>query len=375
MRVNQLLYWLSLLGVKGIGPRKAWKIHSKVSTFEEALTMTNQDWSACGLSTSQSEELHAALVLKRHYKNAERIMMGYQFVLIDDPEYPGLLRHITTPPPILFYKGQFRELTKSVAVVGTRKCTTYGKNVAFAIARLLAYGEYGVVSGLAQGIDQAAHEGALEAGGVTFAVLGSGIDYIYPRQNQLLADRILANGGAVVSEFLPWTGPERHRFPMRNRIISGLSQAVVIVEAGVRSGALITADFALEQNREVYAVPGSIFSSASAGTNALIACGAIPLIHPAAMMTEFVTPEKNMERIAHEWEAKESDTKEEVVLARHIVHELQAAPMRIEELINSLRKSGFSMKLIQTSIAQMEVSNAIQRTDDGQYVLVGNSHE
>jgi len=191
--------------------------------------------------------------------------------------YPPLLAELYDPPAELFVRGELEALSApGVAVVGARSCSAYGAQVARAIARELAAAGLVVVSGLARGVDGEAHRGALEARGKTVAVLGCGIDRDYPRSHAELARRIVASG-AVVSEYPPGVEPAPWRFPARNRIIAGLARAAVVVEARERSGALITADFALELGRDVFAVPGEITSALSAGTNDLLRQGAAPL--------------------------------------------------------------------------------------------------
>jgi DNA processing protein len=196
-----------------------------------------------------------------------------------DSGFPRLLAAIHDPPTALFLRGRGAEDTLSrpaVAVVGARSCSAYGRSVARSLGRELAAAGLVVVSGMARGIDGEAHRGALEAGGVTVAVLGCGVDRDYPAAHTELAHRICERG-LIVSEYEPGVEPAPWRFPARNRIIAGLSEAVVVVEARERSGALISADFALEEGRDVFAVPGEITSALSAGTNALLRLGAIPV--------------------------------------------------------------------------------------------------
>ena len=202
-------------------------------------------------------------------------MIEFPAVQHYSPDYPYLLGNIDDPPEQIFFAGDLTALrAPSVAVVGARRCTAEGRETARRFARHLAECGVAVVSGLAHGIDTAAHEGALAGGGATFAVLGSGVDRIYPARNATLAKRIVASGGALLSEYLPGTPPARHRFPERNRIISGLSRAVLVVEATNQSGSLITARMALEQGRDVLAVPGALSSPQSAGCLRLLREGA-----------------------------------------------------------------------------------------------------
>jgi DNA processing protein len=206
-----------------------------------------------------------------------------------DAGYPRLLAAIHDPPPAIFLRGAAEEAALSkpaVAVVGARSCSAYGRSVARSLGRELAAAGLVVVSGMARGIDGEAHRGALEAEGVTVAVLGCGVDRDYPAAHAELARRICEHG-LVVSEYEPGVEPAPWRFPARNRIIAGLSEATVVVEARERSGALITADFALEEGRDVFAVPGEITSALSAGTNALLRLGAIPVTCPADVLELF----------------------------------------------------------------------------------------
>ena len=205
--------------------------------------------------------------------------LGLRFLARSRPAFPPLLRAIHDPPPGLFLRGEadVELLTRpAVAIVGARACSAYGRQVARSLGRDLAAAGLVVVSGLARGIDSEAHRGALESNGTTAAVLGCGIDRDYPAANRELACQI-ASRGLIVSEYAPGVEPAPWRFPARNRIVAGLCAATVVVEARERSGALITADFALEEGREVFAVPGEITSALSAGANALLRLGAVPL--------------------------------------------------------------------------------------------------
>jgi DNA processing protein len=214
---------------------------------------------------------------------------GYRFLGRSAGEFPPLLRSIHDPPPGLFLRGdtELELLARpAVAVVGARACSGYGASVGRSLGRELAAAGLVVVSGLARGIDAEAHRGALEAGGPTVAVLGCGIDRDYPAAHAELARRVAA-AGLIVSEYAPGVEAAPWRFPARNRIVAGLSAATVVVEARERSGALITADLALEEGREVFAVPGEITSSLSSGTNALLKLGASPLTGPDDVLSIF----------------------------------------------------------------------------------------
>jgi DNA processing protein len=214
---------------------------------------------------------------------------GFRFLPRSSSEFPPLLRAIHDPPPGLFLRGEAHAGLlgrPSVAIVGARACSGYGASVARSLARELAAAGLVVVSGLARGIDAEAHRGALEANGLTVAVLGCGIDRDYPAAHAELARRVAA-AGLIVSEYAPGVEPAPWRFPARNRIVAGLCAATVVVEARDRSGALITADLALEEGREVFTVPGEITSALSAGTNDLLKLGASPLTSAADILSSF----------------------------------------------------------------------------------------
>lgn len=214
---------------------------------------------------------------------------GFRFLPRSSPAFPPLLRAIHDPPPGLFLRGEAEPelLTRpAIAVVGARACSGYGASVARSLARELAAAGLVVVSGLARGIDAEAHRGALETDGPTVAVLGCGIDRDYPAAHAELARRVAATG-LIVSEYAPGVEPAPWRFPARNRIVAGLCAAIAVVEARARSGALITADLALEEGREVFTVPGEITSALSAGTNDLLKLGASPLTSAADVLASF----------------------------------------------------------------------------------------
>jgi DNA processing protein len=217
-------------------------------------------------------QLQVSLDLQRELARVRAI--GAVALIWPDPDYPALLKEIPDPPPVLYVKGQFTEADGgAVAMVGTRRATVYGRDVAERLARDLASNGVTVVSGLAKGIDTHAHRGALTGGGRTIAVLGHGLDTIYPSENRRLAAEIVERG-ALVSDYALGVGPMAENFPPRNRIVSGLSAGVVVVEADHMSGALITSKFALDQGRDVFAVPGPVNAPSSRGCNRLIQDGA-----------------------------------------------------------------------------------------------------
>jgi len=266
--------WIALNMTPGVGPRAAARLLERFGSAEGVFGALRSELERMRL---RPEAVESIVLRDRHADAAaelERVreIGGAEVLALDDGAYPALLREIPDPPVTLYVRGRWRECLEApcVGVVGSRRCSTYGQNVAQSLSRELASRGVTIVSGLARGIDAAAHRGALEAGGRTAAVLGTGIDEAYPRDHRRLAEEILEKGGALVTQFPLGTPPVAENFPYRNRVISGLSLGVVVVEASENSGSLITARLALEQGREVYAVPGNITSRNSFGTNFLI---------------------------------------------------------------------------------------------------------
>ncbi len=280
---------------------------------------------------------------------------------LEDRAYPKLLKEIFDPPQILYYKGAFDENEEfNLAVVGTRKFTPYGQRVTEEITKNLAQNNLTIVSGLALGIDALAHYAALEGGGRTLAVLGSGLDRenIYPAQNRLLAERIIKEGGAIISEFPLGTAPLRFNFPQRNRIVSGMSLGTLVIEADEKSGALITARFALEQNREVFAVPGNIYSNVSRGTNFLIKEGA-KLVAKADDIIEAL----NLKQVHTFLDNKKiiPESKEEELILSFIREE----PKHVNELVRLTR---LDTSRINSTLAIMEMKGMARNLGNMQYV-------
>jgi DNA processing protein len=265
--------WVELNMTPGIGPRAAAKLLERFGSAEAVYNATRAELEQLRLSPETVDSIIARDLLARAEAELGAVKkLAGDILLLDDGVYPGPLREIYDPPIVLYVKGAWSECLEQpcIGVVGSRKCSTYGQNAAIMLARDLAQRGVTVVSGFARGIDAAAHRGALEAGGRTIAVLGTGIDEVYPRDHKQLAVEILERGGALISQFPLGTPPVSENFPYRNRIISGLSLGVVVVEAAEHSGSLITARLAIEQNREVFVVPGNITSRNSFGTNYLI---------------------------------------------------------------------------------------------------------
>jgi DNA processing protein len=265
--------WVELNMTPGIGPRAAAKLLERFGSAEAVYKATRAELEQLRLPPEAVDTIIARELQSRADAEIQAVkQLGGDILLLDDGVYPPSLREIYDPPIVLYVKGAWSDCLDQpcIGVVGSRRCSTYGQNSAIMLARDLAQRGMTVVSGFARGIDAAAHRGALDAGGRTIAVLGTGIDEVYPRDHKKLAAEILDRGGALISQFPLGTPPVSENFPYRNRIISGLSLGVVVVEAAENSGSLITARLAMEQNREVFAVPGNITSRNSFGTNYLI---------------------------------------------------------------------------------------------------------
>lgn len=329
-------YWVALNQVPELGPVSILSLIRHFGTARQAWEASPGDLEQVeGISSRVREALVAARQRIDPHRLLEQVTAcGFHTYTLADAGYPLSLKRISAPPPVLYVRGDLAACQGMswIGIVGTRKATAYGRHVAKTLAFDLAKSGMVVVSGLARGIDSAAHRGALAAGGVTAAVLGSGLDIIYPPENRDLAAEIAA-GGVLLSEFPPGTRPLSQNFPRRNRIISGLALGIVVVEAGEKSGALITADLALEQGREVFAVPGPVTSPVSVGPNRLIKQGA-RLVESAADILE----ELSLPRL---WAAEVGAADgAEIVLEpaeREVLSALAGGPVQLEALAEQVK--------------------------------------
>ena len=270
-----LLYWLALHLVPGLGTSNAVKLIRRLGSPERVFHASVSELGACGVRAAVAQSIVSGVSFEEAAAEAERVRAaGVEILPLHDPRYPAALKEIYDPPILLYARGRTELLAESkIAVVGSRRPSPYGTAVACKLSEELATAGLVIVSGMARGIDSAAHHGALRAGGATIAVLGCGVDVIYPSENKKLAAEI-ATRGLILSEFPMGSVAFPQNFPIRNRIISGLSDGVLVVEGAQYSGSLITARLALDQGREVFAVPGSIISKLSWGPNLLIKQGA-----------------------------------------------------------------------------------------------------
>jgi len=272
----QATYWLALALTPGLGPTRIKKLIEHYGTAERVFHASLTELEATGMRAVSAQSLATGKSLELAQQECVKaVEAGAKIISLSDPEYPARLKEIYDPPVILFVKGSIEVLAQpGIAMVGTRHPTPYGSGMAERLSTDLAARGLVIISGLARGIDTASHRGAVAAKGKTVAVLGTGIDVMYPKENTRLAEQIVALGGALISEFPTGTFPAPQNFPIRNRIISGMSAGVLVVEAAEYSGTRITSRCALEQNRDVYAVPGNVTNKNSWGPNTLIKQGA-----------------------------------------------------------------------------------------------------
>jgi DNA processing protein len=353
-------YWVGFNIVRGIGPTRLRALLDYFGDVERAWHAPGEELRRAGLDRRSLENLLAARAVRDLDQELEKVAaVGAHLLTWESPGYPRLLREISDPPPVLYVKGMITEEDAwAVAVVGTRRASPYGREVTRRLTTALARSGITIVSGLARGIDAEAHWATLRAGGRTIAVLGCGIDQVYPPEHRKLAEEVIAHG-ALVSDYPLGTRPEGSNFPPRNRIISGLSLGVLVTDAGVRSGALITADFAAEQGRDVFAVPGSILARGCAGTNALIRDGAKVVLGP-----EDILEELNLTMVAEQAEARQvlpADATEAALLAR-----MSAEPTHVDELRQQV---GLPIAQVTSTLALMELKGMIRQVGGMKYVV------
>lgn len=360
--MEHLVPWFTLKSVSGIGNLLYHRLVGHFGTPQKVLQAPARSLEhVAGISKRLAAAIAAQPTPDWVFDEIEQcVKRGFHIITQHDSRYPSLLQHIPDPPPFLYCYGDLNHPPCNISVVGSRKATTYGKSCAKRLSRDLAHNGLSVVSGMARGIDTAAHLGALEGGGKTIAVLGSGLNKVYPAENTKLFHRIAENG-AVVSEFRLDAEPEGHHFPQRNRIISGLSLGTVIVEAARRSGSLISARLAMEQGREVFAVPGSIHAKTAHGTHDLIKQGAL-LIESADDIIEEIAPQIPVEQTPPDQAqrqvqsgvpAKAFSEREE-----RLLEAIGAYPVHIDELA---RRCKLDMGLLTAALLQLELKGAVHQ--------------
>lgn len=354
-------YWLGFNLVRGIGAVRMRALIQHFGSAAAAWKASAEELRTAGLGPKTVTRLltvRGEVDVAALWSQADS--QGIRVLTSEDQDYPARLKEIEQPPPVLFVRGAWlAEDEISVAIVGTRRVTAYGRQVTDQLAAGLASRGVTIVSGLARGVDEIAHSSALAAGGRTVAVLGSGVDNIYPPENRGLADTISANG-ALMSDYPMGTPPEGSNFPARNRIISGLTMATIVIEAGEKSGALITAGFAAEQGRDVFAVPGSILAPQSKGTNRLIQDGAQPLLTPDDVLQGLRLESAGEQRAARRTFAADSSEQQ-------VLDALGNEPLHVDEMQS---RTGLPAERISAVLVMMELKGMVRQVGGMQYVAV-----
>ena len=366
MSNKNIKYWVGFSLIPGIGRVRLTQLENYFSNLEDAWKASPVELKHAGLDSGSIRAIQywqPKISLEAEMEKLDRY--GVKVLTWHDPDFPSRLKEIYDYPPLLYVRGSLLpEDEWCLAVVGTRRASVYGRQVTEEIVADLAQNKITIVSGLAKGIDSIAHHSALDAGGRSIAVFASGLDIVYPSENASLARSIIQQG-ALISEYPLGTRPKADNFPRRNRIMSGLSLGVLVVEAGETSGALITAHLALEQNREVFAIPGSILSPASRGTNRLIQEGA-KLVRSYTDILE----ELNLTAVAQQIEMKEvipaSDTES------LLLKQLSAEPTHIDEVC---RSSGLPISMVSSTLAMMELKGLVKQVGTMNYVLARELRE
>lgn len=365
---DNIEYWVWLGSIPGIGAVKSKKLLEYFKDPYNVFCAKEIDFAALPFIT-RADILNLLdkgnrEKVKKHIENINA--NDIKIITFKDENYPEYLKDIYDPPVILYMKGNLPKEEKYLAVVGSRKATSYGLNMAEIISRELAKCDITVVSGMARGIDTFAHKGALSANGRTVAVLGCGLDIVYPYENKKLMGSIIENG-ACLSEFIPGTQPVAGNFPARNRIISGISMGVIVIEAGEKSGSLITANFALEQGREVFALPGNVISLNSAGTNKLIKEGAKMVTSLEDILEEIGAYFKDNNNNSFTKKLKDDKLlkgleKDEI----KIVEYLKLEPAHIDNIAN---KTGLDIKVVNSVVVMLELKGLVEQLPGKIYKL------
>jgi len=359
---SELKYYVGFSLVPQIGAKRGQKLVNFFDTLENAWKAGESDLARAGMEESVIDEILRTRSSIDLDKEMEKIgKEGIKLLTIKDEEYPKNLKEIYSPPFLLYMRGEIKnEDEYAVAVVGSRKCSDYGRQVTEQLCTELARNNITIISGLASGIDSYAHQSVVSTKeGRTIAVMGCGIDNntIYPASNRSLAQRIITGRGAIISEYPVATPPLKQHFPARNRIISGLSLGVLVVEASEVSGALITAKYALEQGRDVFAIPGSLYNKNAVGPNSLIKMGA-KLVEKA----EDILEELNIKNVSEKLEIKEivPENKQEKEVLKH----LELEPIHIDELA---RLTKINISELNSLLMTMEMKGIIRNVGSGQY--------
>jgi len=359
MSSSELSYWLALRRFPKFGPKRIGRMIKVFASMKEAFLASRNALIACGIEPKIAEQFIAERVFINPEKELEKLHQNnQQAVTLKDENYPPALKEIFDPPPVLFIRGNLPSPNRThLAVIGSRKPTSYGLQAVRDLVEPLTRSGAVIVSGLAYGIDAEAHKVTLNIGGSTIAILGAGLDddNLYPSQHRAIAAQIIASGGALISEHPPGTHALKHHFPARNRIIAGLCSAVLVIEATKKSGSLITARAALEQGRDVLAVPGSIYSPLSEGSNNLIKIGA-----GAVTSAEDVLNALNLENREAPPDYQPGSAEEETLFKT-----LSKEPLHIDELVI---KSGLIISDTMRTLTLMEMKGSARHVGGKYYV-------
>ena len=352
-------YWIWLSSVEGIGPRRFYQL---LSLFADAREVWDniRDQKLKFLGPKTLSALRAARDEKYFYQLFAKLeTTGIRAITRTSDDYPARLTRTVDAPPTLYVKGEADlNSERMFAIVGSRRCTRDGERAAKEFAEKLSRENVTVISGLAAGIDSCAHIGAVNAKAPTIAVLGCGPDIVYPQENLRLYGEILDNGGAIVSEYLPGMPPLSSNFPARNRIISGMSKGVLIVEGAKRSGVMITVNYALDQGRDIFAIPGSIYSPLSATPNQLIVDGAVPAISPWEILEYYRWAERPSENQSRKPAVELSEDEGKLVGA------LREQSLTMSELCNL---TGFTAQQANSLLTILELRGIIEKQPGGEY--------
>jgi DNA processing protein len=359
--MDMLIYWLALKAVRGVGNHLFLRLLQRFGTpYDVFHASKSQLQEVEGVNARVAARIVQSGIPEGVQEDLDRVYEnGYRIVTFSEPPYPALLREIHDPPPFLYVHGTLRSKSSNISIVGSRNATSYGRDVTRRLSADLAARGLTVVSGMARGIDSAAHAGALSAGGQTIAVLGCGLGTIYPAENRELFHRI-ADNGAVISEFPFLAKPEAHHFPIRNRIISGLSLGTVIIEATPKSGSLITATLAAEQGREVFAVPGSVTSFKSMGTHGLIKQGAKLVEHVQDILEELP-----LDMPASAAVPSLQQVSEVTIAEKKVLDQLTAYPTHIDNLV---RRLSMCAGEVSSLLLQLEVKGLASQQPGNRFV-------
>ena len=354
-------YWIGFNLIKGIGAVRMQGLVAYFGDLETAWSASPVDLAGAGLGAKVIERVIQARESVNLDKVYEKIKkQGIKILTWQDEAYPQRLKEISQPPPVLYIRGEYLpDDLFAVSIVGTRRVTPYGRQITEELSSFLAANGMTVISGLARGVDAIAHQVALKAGGRTIGILGSGVDRIYPPEHRALAEQMMERG-AIISDYAPGTPPDASNFPPRNRIIAGLSLAVVVIEAGQTSGALITAEFAAEQGREVFAVPGSILAPQSKGTNKLIQQGALPLLSVDDLMQVL-----DITRVGEHMAARKIVPGD--ALEAKVLNILTNEPLHVDEIRS---QSELPIEKVSSILALMELKGMVRQVGGMNYVAV-----